>query len=102
MISYKDVRRAYNKLYIEMRRYIWNFTVVENLADVEIASYETCVDIPRLRYLLTKLYQSAYETMLQDEDLKKSFDNFNELVTENDEVYVKLIQMNEVVPDANL
>lgn len=98
MVSYATIRTAYNDVYAEMRKYIWGFPAVEALADVEVASYETCVDLDNLRSLFYRLRQHTREVEFEDTDLKKALDAFQEIIDNDNEVFVKLNKVNEVVP----
>lgn len=97
MISYADIQHAYNKLYAEIRRYMWEFQAVEALADLEIACYKTCQDLPEIRTALSKLELYTHEVQNEDEDLDKAFQKFHEILDDADETYVKLSKVNEVV-----
>lgn len=97
MINAMDLRNSYNKLYTEFRRYIWDFKIVEYLADLEIECYNTCPNIPEVRLAFMKLKQGVRDVLRDDEDLEKVFDSFDKLIQESDEAYVKLNQVNEVV-----
>lgn len=98
MISYAEIRNAYNKLYAEMRRYIWGFSIVVLLADIEIESYKTCPDVATIRNLLRNLSGAVLSVSNQDPDLKKAIDTFMELVRDEDTAYAKIHKVSEVVP----
>lgn len=97
MVSYADVQNAYNKVYAEVRKYIWDFSVVAALADLEIAVYKTCQDIPDIRMKLQRFKSMIVDVLYEDEDLKKRLEYFENLIKDN-EVYVKLNMVNEVIP----
>ena len=101
MISYAEIQNAYNKVYAEIRKYIWDFSVVAALADLEIAVYKTCQDLSDIRTKYYRLRSMVSEVLYTDEDLKKRLDYFEDLVT-NNEVYVKLNMVNEVISDEDL
>lgn len=96
MISYAEIQNAYNKLYVEIRKYIWDFATVAALADVEIAIYQTCQNLPDIRVKLSRLKSQLMDVLYTDEALKKRLEYLEELVYD-DEVYVKLNMVNEVV-----
>lgn len=96
MISYAEIQNAYNKLYVEIRKYIWDFATVAALADVEIAIYQTCQNLPDIRVKLSRLKSQLMDVLYTDEALKKRLEYLEELVYD-DKVYVKLNMVNEVV-----
>lgn len=97
MIGSYEIQLAYNDLYVQLRKYIWDFSVVCLIADLEIASYQALPDIPSVRSCLNKLKSATYEIQRNDEDLKKAFQDFEDALT-SDEVYTKLYKVSEVVP----
>jgi len=99
MISSSALQNAYNTLYTEFRRYIWGFDAANALADLEIASYEACADINKVRTCLDKLNMYARDVIKNDEDLKKAFDSFYDLLKDEESTYVKLLKVNEEVPN---
>ncbi|MBQ2856444.1 MAG: hypothetical protein IJE78_04840 [Bacteroidaceae bacterium] len=101
MVSYADIRNAYIDLYREMRRYIWDFRIVEQLVEVEIDSFQTCVDMDKLREDLRLLRQHINEVISDDEDLKDAIDAFQDIVDNETETFAKLYQVSEVLPNEN-
>lgn len=101
MVSYADIRNAYIDLYREMRRYIWDFRIVEQLVEVEIDSFQTCVDMDKLREDLRILRQHINEVISDDEDLKDAIDAFQDIVDNETETFAKLYQVSEVLPNEN-
>ena len=101
MVSYADIRNAYIDLYKEMRRYIWDFRIVEQLVEVEIDSFQTCVDVDKLREDLRLLRQHIQEVIADDEDLKHAIDAFQNIVDNETETFAKLYQVSEVLPNEN-
>ena len=97
MISPFDIQRSYVHLYKEMRRYIWGFDVVAALVDVEVAAYQTCPDLGKLRNAYKLLSNMVREVAREDEDLQKALDEFGDIISESDFTYAKLNQVNEVI-----
>lgn len=97
MISSQEIQQAYNDLYVEMRNYIWSFPVVNILAEFEIACYETCPDLDKVRKLFDALKREVTEVLREDDTFKDAFDAFESLVKDADEVYAKLYQVDEVM-----
>lgn len=96
MVSYTDIQNSYNKLYAEIRKYVWDFSTVAALADLEIEVYKTCQNIPEIRSRLSRLRSQINDIVYTDEDLKKRLDYFESLLAD-DNVYIKLNQVNEVI-----
>ena len=97
MLNCADIQVGYNRLYKQVRRYIWSFQAVEALADLEIACYETCLDLDRVRQAFTRFRQYALETMYEDEELSKEFERFENLINSDDVPYANLYQIEEVI-----
>lgn len=96
MISYSDVQNAYNKLYVSLRKYIWDFSVVEALADLEIAAYKTFPDVADVRSKFYRLRGMISFLFIEDEDMKKRFDSLGDIL-EEDITFSKINQVNEVI-----
>lgn len=96
MVSFAEIQNGYNNIYREIRKYIWDFPVVACLADLEIACYKTCQNLDDLRIKFARLKGLVTEILYEDEDFKKAMDYFESLLNEN-EVYVKLNQVQEVI-----
>lgn len=96
MISYTEVRNAYDNLYVEMRKYIWSIPVVEALVDLEVASYQTCLDMNRVAACFNKLKKEV-EPLVDDEYLTKAFDKFQNIIDKHEDPYVKLYRVSEVL-----
>lgn len=97
-VSYAEIQNAYNKLYVEIRKYIWDFATVAALADLEIAIYQTCQDLPDIRIKFARLKSMLADILYSDEDMKRRLEYLEELIYE-DNVFVKLNQVNEVIQE---
>lgn len=97
MISSKKIQKAYNDLYEAVRKYVWPFQTVEQIADLEIASYQAFQDLKGLKDKYNKLYSSCQSQIGEDEDLKKAFDDYKEVIDSDNTVFVKLHQVRETV-----
>ena len=95
-VSVKDLQRAYNDLYVQLRKYIWGFNVVMDIAELETSVYEACPDMDSVARNLTRLSTSIRETQLEDEDLNKAIGDFQELINDSDGYYLKLVTISEV------
>lgn len=99
MVDTNRLRNAYIDFYSEFRKYIWNFETILELANLESIIYTAFYDTGKLITCLNKLKSSMKEILVNDEDLKTSFDNMYELANESssDDMYVKIIKYKEVV-----
>ena len=96
MVSNADIQNAYNKLYTQVRKYIWDFPVVAALADLEISIYKTSLDLLDVRLKYLRFRGLITSEIYSDEQLKDAVDYLESLIYEND-VYVKLNKVNEVI-----
>ena len=96
MVSFADIQNAYNKMYAEIRKYVWDFPTVAALADLEIAVYKTCQDLADVKTKFYRLRSCIADVIQIDEDLSKVVDTFENLVHEQD-TFVKLNQVEEVI-----
>lgn len=97
MIDVLALQRAYVELYKALREYIWNFDTVCRIADLEVATYESCPNLEEIRNHLRTLRTSTFDVCREDEDLSKAFDDFEELVNSGTETFFKLYKVDEVV-----
>lgn len=97
MINSAKIQRYYNRIYKEVRKYIWDFAAVEALADFEVAVYKTCPDLIEIQNKLDKFRLYTIEVEREDEDLVKAFNKFEELIKSDDTPFAKLYQITEVV-----
>ena len=97
MISAKSIQHEYDKLYVQLRKYIWSFSIVQTIADIEIASYTLFTDIDDLRRLLNKLKMETLSVYNKDEEYRSALDSFLNLIAETGTIYLKLNQVKEVL-----
>lgn len=96
MVSTNDVQRAYNDLYVELRKYIWSFDVVKAIADLEIATYQTFPDLTEVDRCLRNLKVLIFNEVAEDEYLKEAVDKFEELIKDQPEIFYKLNELTGV------
>lgn len=96
MVSSANIQTAYNQMYAEVRKYVWDFPAVACLADLEIAIYKTCQNLADVRNKFYRFRSFLTELLHTDEDLAKRVDALESLI-HGDSVYVKLNQVEEVV-----
>lgn len=66
-----DIQNKYQKLYVFLMEYLWNYKVVEALANLEISCYKTFPDKDEmLKYLneLRKGIQATYNELSKDDE----------------------------------
>lgn len=97
MISSKKIQNAYNHLYEALRKYVWPFQTIEQIVDLEIASYQAFQDLKDLKDKYNKLYSSCQSQIREDTDLMKAFDDYKEVIDSDNTVFVKLYQVRETV-----
>ena len=97
MISAAQIEKAYNDLYNQFRKYIWDFDTVVALAELETSCYTAFADLDKLRKLLKDLYKLAKDVVKEDEDFQDAFDAFEELIKKDSDIYVKLNVLREVM-----
>ena len=97
MLNSAIIQRDYNRLYREVRKYIWDFEAVEALADLEVAVYQLCPDLDIIYDKFNVFRRFIRDIELMDDDLNKAADRFEDLITTEDEPYANLYQTREVV-----
>ena len=98
MISNVQLKQAYNKIYAQMRNYIWDISAVIALATLEVACYETCPDLPRASRALTEVKLYVNEAQLDDQELSDALDGLEKLLdVEANDYYAELYAVNEVL-----
>lgn len=100
MVGSTILQDAYNKLYVQLRKYIWSFEAVNAIADLEIECYKSFADLLSVKRHLDNLSLFARDLFKDDEDLKKAFDAIYDIIENEEETYVKLLAVKEEVPSA--
>lgn len=97
MINCADIQLCYNDLYRNVRNYIWEFSAVEDLADLEISVYQTCPSLSSIRSAFYRFRQHVSRLLNDDEELCSAVDAFQDLIESDDSVYSDIKQVQEVV-----
>lgn len=97
MISNYELQQAYNDLYAVLRMYIWEYDVIDAIANLEIAVYETLADVNAVKNAFRKLDTLVRPVSQRDEDVKNAMKEFSDVIDSADSVYCKLTQVNEVI-----
>ena len=96
MISDIDIQNAYVNLYKLLREYIWSADVIEIIADLETAAYETFPDMESIRKYFKKLKYELYDLLRDDEELKEAVEDFDDTI-KDDVSYSRLEKVQEVL-----
>ena len=96
MITQQDLARKYVKLYECVRQYIWPVETVQDLAELEVATYKRFPEIEEIRKKFDVFYRDIQLECLEDEDLNREVKAFKDLIESDDKIYSKLIKVNEV------
>ena len=99
MIQATLLQSLYNKLYKQLRKYIWDFKTVEELADFEIATYRRFPDIEEIKSKYYRLKKSVTHSDVykDDEDLQDALEDFEKQLEDADQIYADLSTFREVV-----
>lgn len=90
MIASNEIQQAYCKLYQAMREYLWDVDTLEDLADVEVITFDSFIDKDKLKLALSQLNRDISATIREDEDLESAYNNFKEIVDTDEPQYVEL------------
>ena len=101
MLSSLAVQQEYQKLYVQLRKYLWSFDTVEKIADLEVAVYQAIPTIKNIRDKFDKLKYNISQTSKDDEDFKRAVENFEDLISSDDEPYLTLNAVKEVIQNEN-
>ena len=97
MINSITIQTEYQKLYAQVRRYLWPFDVVEILAELEIACYQAFPSVQDIREKFSKLQRELSDTAKNDEELQKSLTDFENVINSDDTTYLTLNKVREVI-----
>lgn len=99
MMTLQDLTRPYVKLYECVRKYIWPYNIVEDLADLEVAVYNRFPDIDEVKTKFEKFYRDIELECRDDEELKAQVEAFRKVLDSNDKIYSKILKLEEVYED---
>ena len=97
LISSNDLQESYVRLYSQMRKYIWEYPIVELLAELEVMLFTAFADHETVTKKLNELKSAVRYTdaWAPDETLQSCFTNLDELL-QGSETYVPLTSFKEV------
>lgn len=100
-ISSQNYRNVYEKLYDQVRNYLWPYQVLEVLADVETDIYNAFIDTDKLRIDFEKLKKAMKDVLIDDPLLQKYVTKMTDLLNEPVEttVFLGIPKVNESNPE---
>lgn len=100
IVSSQDFRNVYEKLYNEIRKYLWPFSVLQELSDVEVDIYSAFVNMEKLKVDFDKLRTSMKDVLKDDTELSKYVNKMLDLISDEDAgSYLRLPRVNETDPE---
>ena len=84
MTATANLQILYNRLYKQLRKYIWEFSIVESIADFEVLVYQRFPDVSELKRAYDKLLTDIKHTDKKWFD----FDELKELLLTNSDTVV--------------
>lgn len=93
MISSSELQRSYIELYKELRKYLWDISIVESIARLEVSIFEAFPNISDIKRNLSMLRQQIGRS---DEVLVDKLDQLNKLMSCST-VYMPIIITKEII-----
>jgi len=90
MVSAKQIQNSYIKLYESLRSYVWPLSIVEGIADLEIAVYKAFPSIEAIQAAFAFLKYMCEQYVKNDDELFSKFDDFEEILNNSETMYAKL------------
>ena len=99
MTATANLQILYNRLYKQLRKYIWDFSIVESIADFEVIVYQRFPDISELKRAYNKLLTDIKHTDVykDDDDLKSAFEKFSNTLDDIESIYSDITTFQEVI-----
>lgn len=97
MIDISKVRSCYTKFYQTLVCYTWNINTIQTLSELEVYIFTSFPDVDKMRSKLRQLKMCIMRAYNSDEDVKKSFDALESTLDNDDEVFVNLGKVQEVI-----
>ena len=93
MISSSELQRSYIELYKELRKYLWDISIVEPIARLEVSIFEAFPNISDIKRNLSMLRQQIGRS---DEVLVDKLHELNKLMSCST-VYMPIIITKEII-----
>lgn len=97
MILSNALQYAYNKLYIQLRKYLWDMDVVQQIAYLEVETYKAVPNLLACRQRFETLHTSIKDTAKEDEDLQSAVKLFRDTLDSASDICCKLESVREEV-----
>lgn len=103
-ITSSDIQVRYEQLYSFLMDYLWEFKVVQALANLEIAIFKRFPDKDEMQRCLTILKRDVSLTYNElndndEPDFKKAFEDLEEAIDKYDNAGCELYSVQEVIDD---
>ena len=96
MITSTRIQQYYNKLYSYLRNYLWEYRMVQEICNLELACYKAIPDLNDIRASLRRVKQSAMNIVREDEELQEAFEDFESALEDETDVCLKINVMEEI------
>ena len=90
MISDVEIQNAYIDLYEVVRNYIWEYSAVIVLAELEIECFKRFFDVQKIRNLLNSFTSYCRHIIIDDEELQIALNSFYNILDNSNITYCKL------------
>lgn len=97
MVNSAALQLAYNDLYIQFRKYLWDIPVVQDLVQLEVDTYERIPDVSSVKYDLDRLKLSILNECDLDDSFYSAFQKFYDVLDGSSQSYAKLYVVDEVI-----
>ena len=101
MISSNEIQSAYIDLYVQFRKYIWPFRVVNLVVDLEIETFKLFPDLASLYKIFQELNREISSTSKDDQDFQSAIDAYEKLISRDCQLYAAIDFVREVISDEN-
>ena len=100
--SSQTFRNVYQHFYDEFRRYLWSYSVLVNLANVEVDIYTDFMDLTKLKSDFMRLNGPTLEVRYNDEAFKEAYEELESLINDTESNSFMLInRVQEVNPETS-
>lgn len=90
MLNSADLQIAYNHLYEELRKYIWDVDTVIDIAELETSVYKAFPTYSEVSCRFTQLVDDTVSCVRESEELRNVFREFQDTLQSGTSWYVAL------------
>lgn len=102
VVSSQDFRNVYQKLYQDVRRYLWPIDTLEKLSDIECNIYSAFPNVAKLKEDFASFKKDTTDVLQDDPYFSDNMNKMQKLIDSNDAgCYFRLPRVNEVNPEIN-